>query len=292
MNPSLADYAQQGRMSDPGSNISLFQSLPTSVVELVKLVQNVTIHVFWAERYGYKIPTERMAELQLRSISRRLERTMQLDSQPFDVERPVNQKLIGNCRDHSLLLTAFLRYQGVPARARCGFACYFLPNHFEDHWVTEYWDQSRARWVLVDAQLDALQAETLEISFDPLDVPRSQFLVGGQAWQLCRSGQQDPSLFGIFDMSGLGFVRGNLVRDLAALNKVELLPWDCWGVILAEDIDNPADLAVLDQAAALTIGENPDSDAARQLYQSDARFRVDNILLSFVDGKMIPVNLD
>jgi len=292
MNPPLMYFAQQGRMSDPESQVSLFQSLPNSVAELVKLVQNVTIHIFWAERYGYKIPAERMFELQLRSISRRLERTMQLAPQPLHVERPVDMKLIGNCRDHSLLLTAFLRHQGIPARARCGFATYFLPNHFEDHWVTEYWDQSSARWVLVDAQLDTLQAERLKIGFDPLDVPRNQFIVGGQAWQLCRSGQQDPALFGIFDMNGLGFVRGNLVRDLAALNKMELLPWDCWGVILAENLDNPADLAALDQAAALTIGEIPDPDAARQLYQSDGRFRVDNALLSFVDGQMLPVNLD
>jgi len=292
MNPPLMYFAQQGRMSDPESQVSLFQSLPNSVAELVKLVQNVTIHIFWAERYGYKIPAERMFELQLRSLSRRLERTMQLAPQQIHVERPVDMKLIGNCRDHSLLLTAFLRHQGIPARARCGFATYFLPNHFEDHWVTEYWDQSSARWVLVDAQLDTLQAERLKIGFDPLDVPRNQFIVGGQAWQLCRSGQQDPALFGIFDMNGLGFVRGNLVRDLAALNKMELLPWDCWGVILAENLDNPADLAALDQAAALTIGEIPDPDAARQLYQSDGRFRVDNALLSFVDGQMLPVNLD
>ena len=292
MNPTLTYFARQGRMSDPEAQVSLFQSLPNSIAELVKLVQNVTIHVFWAERYGYQIPAERMSELQLRSIVRRLERTMQLDSQPLHLERPVDKKLIGNCRDHSLLLTAFLRHQGIPARARCGFATYFLPNHFEDHWVTEYWNHASARWVLVDAQLDTLQAETLKIGFDPLDVPRDQFIVGGQAWQWCRSGQQDPALFGIFDMNGLGFVRGNLVRDLAALNKMELLPWDCWGVILAESLDNPADLAALDQAAALTIGEMPDSDAARQLYQSDGRFRVDNSLLSFVDGQMLPVNLD
>lgn len=292
MTPPLMYFAQQGRMSDPGSQVSLFNSLPNSIAELVKFVQNVTIHVFWVERYGYKIPAERMSELQLRSISRRLERTMQIAPQPLHVERPVDKKLIGNCRDHSLLLTAFLRHQGIPARARCGFATYFLPNHFEDHWVTEYWNQSSARWVLVDAQLDAQQADALKIGFDPLDVPRNQFIVGGQAWQLCRSGQQDPALFGIFDMSGLGFVRGNLVRDLAALNKMELLPWDCWGVIMAENLDDPTDLAALDQAAALTVGEILDPDAASQLYQSDGRFRVDNSLLSFVDGQMLPVTLD
>ncbi len=120
-----------------------------------------------------------------------------------------------------------------------------MPDHFEDHWVTEYWNQEQSRWIFVDAQLDDLQREVLKINFDTLDVPRDQFIVGGKAWQMCRSGEQDPDKFGIFDMHGLGFVRGNLVRDVASLNKMELLPWDCWGVILAEQLDNPADLPCL-----------------------------------------------
>ena len=49
--------------------------------------------------------------------------------------------------------------------------------------------------------------------------------------QLCRAGQANPDLFGVFDMHGMWFIRGNVVRDLAALNKVELLPWDCWASV-------------------------------------------------------------
>jgi hypothetical protein len=89
----------------------------------------------------------------------------------------------------------------------------------------------------------------------------------------------------------LGFVRGNVVRDLASLNKVELLPWDCWGVILHQTLDDPADLSALDQAAALTAGDVPDFDVVRHLYQSDPRFRVDGSILSYVNGQMVPVEL-
>jgi hypothetical protein len=74
-----------------------------------------------------------------------------------------------------------------PARPRCGFGAYFLPNHYEDHWVCEYWNEAGGRWVLVDAQLDELQRNVLETSFDTLDVPRDQFIVGGAAWKMCRS---------------------------------------------------------------------------------------------------------
>ena len=188
MKSTLTYFAQHGRMSEPGTQVSIFQNLPTSIAELVKLVQNVTIHVFWAERYGFKIPPERMDELQLRSIERRLARTIELNPRPLTGPRSIDKKLIGNCRDHSLLLASLLRHQGIPARARCGFGAYFLPDHFEDHWVTEYWNQEQSRWVLVESQLDALQCDVMKIAFNPLDVPRDQFIVGGKAWQMCRSG--------------------------------------------------------------------------------------------------------
>jgi hypothetical protein len=291
MNSTLTYFTQHGRMSDPGMYASLYDNLPTSISDLVKLVQGITIHVFWAERYGLKAPPERMDELQLRSMERRLACTIELDPRPLGEPRPINKKLLGNCRDHSLLLVSLLRHQGVPARARCGFGAYFMPDHFEDHWVTEYWNQKQSRWVMVDAQLDELQCSVMKISFNPLDVPRDQFIVGGKAWQMCRSGEQAPDKFGIFDMHGLGFVRGNLVRDVASLNKIELLPWDCWGVILNEQLDHSDDLSMLDEIAALTALDVLEFETMRARYESDPRLHVDGTLLSYVNGNMVQVNV-
>lgn len=144
---------------------------------------------------------------------------------------------------------------------------YFLPGHFEDHWVCEVWQEAEQRWVLVDAQLDPFQVEALKIQFDPLDVPQDPFVVGGAAWKSCRSGQADPDRFGIFDMHGIDFVKGDFLGDVAALNKVELLPWDCWGMILTKYAALPTDdLSMLDRLADLTSGADPDFDAVRQLY--------------------------
>ncbi len=166
-----------------------------------------------------------------------------------------------------------------------------MPDHFEDHWVVEYWNQEQSRWVFVDAQLDALQRDALKINFDTLDVPRDQFMVGGKAWQMCRSGEQAPEKFGIFDMNGLGFVRGNLVRDVASLNKMELLPWDCWGVILAESINDPNDLTTLDKMASLSAADVPDFEALRTLYECDPRFFMNGELLSYVNGEMVEIQI-
>jgi hypothetical protein len=186
MNKETDFFSEQGPISNPGSYIYLFDDLPDTIDELVKVVQGLTIHVFWAERYGLIIPGERMSELQLRTMEKRLAGTLQLDPRPLQENRSIDKRLIGNYRDFSLLMVSMLRQKGIPARARCGFGAYFENNKFIDHWVAEYWNAQEERWVMVDAQLDGLQCEVLKIRFNPLDVPRDQFIVGGKAWQMCR----------------------------------------------------------------------------------------------------------
>jgi hypothetical protein len=291
MPTDLTLFTQPGPMTDPGPYRHLFENLPADISRLCKIVQGATVHVFWAERYGLKLTPERKAEVQLRNLPKRLRRTLELDSRPLAEARPLEKRIVGNCRDFTLLLVSMLRHQGVPARARCGFGAYFMPDHFEDHWVAEYWNAPQKRWVLVDAQLDGFQCEALKIPFDPLDVPRDQFIVGGLAWQMCRSGAADPDTFGIFDMHGLGFVRGDFVRDVAALNKVELLPWDCWGIIENPMLEDPSDLTLLDRLAALTCGDVPDFDIVRGLYENDPRLRVPAAIHSYGENGMETVTL-
>ncbi|MBC7316388.1 MAG: transglutaminase domain-containing protein, partial [Chloroflexi bacterium] len=97
----------------------------------------------------------------------------------------------------------------------------------------------------------------------------------GRAWQMCRMGQADPEAFGIMDMHGLWFVRGNVVRDVASLNKMEMLPWDVWGVIAGRDEDLAAeDWVALDEAAALTAQDDPPFSAVRRFYAEHARWQV------------------
>jgi hypothetical protein len=168
-----------------------------------------------------------------------------------------------------------LRYRGVPARARCGFGAYFTPGKYEDHWVCEYWNGDEGRWVMVDAQLDALQRQVLGIPFDPCEVPRDQFLVGGKAWRMCRTGEADPDHFGIFDLHGMWFIRGDLVRDLLALNKIEILPWDGWGLIAKEERDlSTDDMALLDRIAELTQIDEPPFAEVRAIYEGTVWLRV------------------
>ena len=88
-----------------------------------------------------------------------------------------------------------------------------------------------------------------------------------------RAGEVDPNLFGIFDMWGLPFIAGNVISDFACLNKVELLPWDGWGMMTGPH--DPLDehtLAVIDDVAALATSD--DTDGIRDRYAYDEGLRV------------------
>lgn len=249
----LIYYGTPGPMTNPGPYAHRFDDLPTDIAGVVDLVQGVMVHIFWAERYGLSLSDARKDEVQLRWVDRQLARILELSDAPITTPRPNAQKLVGNCRDFTVLTTAILRHQGVPARARCGFGTYFRPGYYEDHWVCEYWNAARQRWILVDAQIDALMQDALDLDFDPLDVPHDRFINGAKAWQRCRSGEADPQTFGIFDMRGMGFVRGDLIRDFMAFNKVEILPWDGgWGYLAAET-EEAAAYPLMDRVAALIM---------------------------------------
>lgn len=262
-------------MTDPGEHSVLFHGLPTDIPALYKIVQGLILHVHWAERYGVKLSEERQQETNLRRVWRQLGRIMELDDSPLTVVRPLEKRLVGTCRDYSVLMAAILQHQEVAARARCGFGTYFTPGKCEDHWTCEYWKADEERWVTVDAQLDQFQCDALNITFDTYDMPEGEFLPAGKAWQLCRSGDADPESFGIFEMHGMWFIRGNLVRDLLSLNKIELLPWDGWGFMAEYQGQDtpPEDMELLDRIASVTLAGNEAFPEARSICENEEKLR-------------------
>ncbi len=124
--------------------------------------------------------------------------------------------------------------------------------------------------------MDDAQRVALSVSFDPLDVPRSRFLSSGAAWQCCRSGSLDPTLFGSLENRGMHTIRCTLIHDLAALNCIEMLPWDRWGLMLpSEEMLSDADITLFDTIAYVTVGTpaTPSPEAVAALFASDARLR-------------------
>jgi Transglutaminase-like superfamily len=284
---NLDGYRTPVAMSDAGRPAMLLDGLPRDVGGLARVVQGLLIHQHISPAYGVKLNQAQIAEPHIRGVEAMLERIVAHDPKPLSEQRPEAERLVGVCRHFTLLHVAMLRRQGVAARARCGFGAYFEKGKFVDHWVSEYWNQAGRRWVLVDAQLDARQRELFKIAFDPLDVPRDQFLVAGQAWQRCRAGKADAGAFGILDMHGLWFVASNVIRDVAALNNREMLPWDVWGAMTQDD--SGIDLALIDRLAGLTRDPDVDLDALRSVY-ADTRIAVPDTVFNAVLDRPDPVH--
>lgn len=114
-----------------------------------------------------------------------------------------------------------------------------------------------------------------------LDLPPSAFLTGSDAWMACRKGA-DPSRFGLGptmpNVSGLWFVRGRMLLDLAALRQLELLCWDGWSYGLESAVLMPSDEELLDRVAALSTDNEPDLLA---ILQADPRFFLPHSVTSF-----------
>jgi hypothetical protein len=269
-------------MSHAGQQGNLLDGLPGDVGRLAKIVQGTLLHQHIASTYGVTLSAAQQLEPHIRSVESMLERIAAHDARPLTATRPAAERLVGVCRHYTLLHVAMLRRRGVPARARCGFGAYFEKGRFVDHWVTEFWNEAERRWQLVDAQIDARQRALFRISFDPADTPRDQFLIAGDAWRLCRAGKADPQTFGILHMHGLWFIAGNVIRDLAALNNHEMLPWDVWGTMRQTDAE--LDLDFIDGIAALTREPDRDPVAVQSAYR-DARVAVPDTVFNAVLGR-------
>jgi hypothetical protein len=276
----VTDWVEPGVMTAAGKYASLLDGLPGDAAGVARVVQGLLIHEFWADAYGVTLPEEDRDRVNLRRVEQVLEAVAGRDDRPLDQAREPGRRIATNCRGFSVLAVALFRARGVPARARCGFGAYFKPGWFEDHWVAEYFDGGR--WKLVDAQIDELQRDRLGIGFDRTDVPRDQFVIAGDAWSRTRAGRADPDRFGltVLDEAGAWWIAANLMRDAAALDNVELLPWDLWGA-MPEPADT-VDVDLFDELAAATAG--PDMTAVRRLL-TDPRLRVPDEVFNVQHGR-------
>lgn len=264
-----AAWSEPGLMTDAGASRHLLEGLPGDPAGIARVVQGLLVHEFWAAAYGVSLAEPERDLVNLRRVEQVLDAATSRDDRPLDVAREPHQRVATNCRGFTVMAVTLLRAAGVPARARCGFGAYFAPGWYEDHWVAEYRDGDR--WKLLDAQVDELQRRQLGIDFDLTDVPRDEFVIAGDAWTMTRAGRADPDRFGLTSIreAGAWWIAANLMRDAAALDGVELLPWDLWGGMPGPE--DAVDVALYDELAAATAGPSM-ADVRRLL--ADDRLRV------------------
>ena len=219
------DYAVPGPLTDLTTiSPAALHRIPSKPADICRPPHTLIIQPSDAKALG--LPDERFSENQLRPAAALVEALLALDPAAADVPRTPDRRVVGTCRHFAVLTCALLRYRGIAARVRCGFATYFQPEQGLDHWITEYWHEQDKRWVRIDSEILGQS-----ILAKPEDLRPGQFLTGGEAWKAFRAGHIDAARYGVYGTGnwGPGEIRGNAIRDLAALNKVEMLPWDEWG---------------------------------------------------------------
>jgi hypothetical protein len=258
------DYAEPGPLTGlEGLAPEVLEGIGDDPVQVCTPVHLLVIQPDAAKDLG--LGEARLGERNLRPAARILGALLALNPAPVGAGRPPGQRVVGTCRHFALLSCALLRYRGIAARVRCGFATYFQSGQGLDHWITEY-QNGDGRWVRIDSEI--LGGTVLD---HPGDLRPGEFLSGGEAWAAFRRGEIDAARFGVYGTGNRGpaEIRGNAVKDLAALNKVEMLPWDEWGRMTAayrgetgEDYDE-----LLDEIAAMCAADDP--AAAASLYTRD-----------------------
>jgi hypothetical protein len=291
MPAELKYYAAPGALSDLSDSKDFTGWLAPEPRVIFQVAQGLIIHDMWLERYGVKPrPAQQrsMCTLSADDILTQAAKLRKISISPA-LPRSPEERVVACCRDFTILATALFRAKCIPARARCGFALYLAaPGFYEDHWVCEYWNGSR--WAAIDPQIDPFQQSALQnyantekdidpeykemlLSLDPLNVTAKHFVNAGMAWKMYRENEADPDKFGIGadpkkcgleSLYGAWFIRGQLLRDFAALNKVEPAPflvrldvgqnWKSWRLVSAKDSElSDGDLKLLDTMAELCV---------------------------------------
>ena len=269
-------YRSHSRWSDPGKHTPWLREVPPTTGAIVRHLPGLVMHCGEARLLGLAVPERALQDVEVRRAERLLDLVLSRDGRPATDPRDPAARFFGVCAHFALLATAVLRTHGVPARVRVGFARYFVPEAWEDHWVTEYWDG--AGWRLLDAQLHESMRSVLGIAFPPWDVPREQFHDASTAWQRLRAGDLDPGRVGVSSvgLTGAWFAAQSVLRDVAALNKEEMLPWDTWGPgrevgVHAPEV--PLHLAETLDAVSRLVAGSPNADLAARVYRDLPRLR-------------------
>lgn len=234
-------YRQPSPTSDLGRHRDQSLGLPADPEALSAIVRGLLIHNYTAQVQGLQFSAERMSHMQTVGAEAILNNVIGIEPAPLDRERPVERRMVGFCYHFALLHCALLRATGTPARIRCGFASYFVAQLWIDHWVVEYWDGSG--WKLTDPQIGRS------------DLTSDDFQDGVTGWSQCRDSDSTSTVYGNGELWGWDELRGSLINDVAALNKVEVAGWYWCDRLDVEPLDQPHQEldASLDVLARLSV---------------------------------------
>lgn len=145
---------------------------------------------------------------------------LRLDGAGFTKNRDVTKRITVSCRQASVLFSAILKAKGIPCRSRAGFMDFGdAGDSYMEHWVNEYWDFGRNRWILAD--VDGYYEYEQRFGYSQFDLPRRKFVTASEAWLGLRDNTLDKKL-DVFVPDLLTGVCEYLFMDFHALMNNEI----------------------------------------------------------------------
>lgn len=290
MNDKILEfYKQTSLYTDLGLYTDFAKSLPDDIDELCVLQRMQIIHpivysnsdirkqskCFWGDMT--KVPITRLDyedDLFPTAISM-ISELLRKDKN-YDKNRKAENKIHVTCRGEAILLTATLKAKGYSARVRSGFAPYIKYNGVNyDHWITEYFDEKKDRWVLVDADE---HCPDHEMGFDLNDIPRDKFIFGAEAYLGIRNNKyKDDEIYyaSVPPTFGLKASLRSLFYDFHSLMNDEIIFLHLPKYIVDKNFElNEEEYVELDNLAKLMLDPDTNFEKLLEIWNNNPKFRI------------------
>ena len=282
-------YKQTSLYTDLGLYKDFMKNLTDNIDELCVLQRKQIIHpvafdktdirmqekCFWGDMT--KVPITRLDyedDLFPTAISM-ISELLRKDSN-YNENRKAENKIHVTCRGEAILLAATLKAKGYSARARSGFAPYIKYDGVAyDHWITEYFDEVKNRWVLVDADE---HCPDHEMGFDLNDIPRDKFIFGAEAYLGIRNNKyKTEEIYYASDPATLGLkasLRG-LFYDFHSLMNDEIIFLHLPKYIQDKNFELTEDeYKELDELATLMLAPDKNFDELLNIWNNMPKYRI------------------
>ena len=194
----------------------------------------------------------------------------------YHIDREAQNKIHVTCRGQSILLASILKAKGYSARVRSGFAPYIKYDGVAyDHWITEYYDENKKRWILVDADE---HCPDHKMEFNLNDIPRDKFIFGAEAYLGMRNNKyQNAEIYYASDPATLGLkasIRG-LFYDFHSVMNDEIIFLHLPKYIQDKNFELSEDeYKELDELATLMLDVDSNFEELLNIWNNKSKFRI------------------
>lgn len=281
-------YKQKSMYTNLGLYEDFAKKLPNDINELCLLQRRQIIHPFDLKNNDYKfdpyygdlstLPKHyRIFEDDLFPTALSMLAELLRRDKNYSYERKVKDKLHVTCRGEALLLTSILKAKEIPSRCRCGFGYYVssIKGAAGDHWIVEYYDYSKEKWILVDPDFHDFDKDT---PVDSNNITENDFLTAAKAYLGVRNktlNEKEIYYASTPYQYGLKAAIRYLIYDFNCLMNNEIFFLYLPKYIIDSNLNlNDDELKALDEIAYLMLDPDNNFNKLRSIWVKEEKFRI------------------